>query len=185
MTKLNCSASRSALLFSLALTAAAPAYASDALIGTVDVVKLLNTAPATSEVQRRVEEESAKLRNAAQNQQGMISAERNALESKRGKLSAADLQKKQNDFAQKVASIQQSFAARQDLLKKVFDEASNKTQAGLDQAYKKVAAAHGFAAVLNKNAVLYASEGSDVTDEVLTEFNKAVPKIELNIPKEQ
>jgi outer membrane protein len=143
-------------------------------VGYVDLQKALTTVEAGKNAKDRLETEVSKKRKEFEKEEASLKKEAESFEKKAAILNdkakaqqQAELQKKFMDFQRKMAESQMELQKRErDLTKPIIDE--------IRAIVEAIGKAKKFNLVLEKNegAVLYSEAGTDLTEEVISTFNK-------------
>lgn len=143
-------------------------------VGYVDLQKALTSVEAGKTAKDRLEQDVTKKRKEFEKEEANLKKEAEAFEKKAAILNdkargeqQATLQKKFMDFQRKMAESQMELQKRErDLTKPIIDE--------LRAIVEAIGKAKKFNLIMEKNegAVLYAEAGTELTDEVISTFNK-------------
>jgi outer membrane protein len=143
-------------------------------VGYVDLQKALTTVDAGKTAKSRLEEEVTKKRKEFEKEEAALKKEAEGFEKKAAILNEkakaqqqAELQKKFMDFQRKMGESQMELQKRErDLTKPIIDE--------LRSIVEAIGKTKKFNLIMEKNegAVLYSDAGTDLTEEVITTFNK-------------
>lgn len=167
--------------------AAAPSVASApasgkfpaAIVAVVDIQKILQDSLAA----KNVREQLAAKRDGYQkevtaDEQKLRETEKKLVE-ERSKLAEADFNKKRKEFEDSVRVVQQKVQDRSKALDTSFNTALGKIREQLGQIVANAASARGVTLVLDKGQVVVVESSFDMTQTVLDELNKKLPKVEV------
>lgn len=164
-----------------------PVLAADKLeaptIMVVDVQKILQESQAAKGIQKAVESQrdtyqkeiaalEDKLRNAEQE-----------LRKQQTVLSADALANKRRDFEKQVQDVQRTVQARKRSLDTALNDSMGQVQKAMLEIIAEAARDRGANIVLARHQFVIVDTQLDVTDTVLDQLNKKLPKVAVTIPK--
>lgn len=150
------------------------AVAADTKIAVIDMKQVLSTSTAGKRAEGIIKQKMDSLQASFKNEENDLIAMQKEMEKKGSAWSDSVKKEKATAFQKK----RQELAAKQDEanqeLKKLREQHVNPILKKLEEVVSKVAADSGYAVVLPRNVVLYATESIDISNAVITELNKAM-----------
>lgn len=150
-----------------------------AVIGVLSVPDVLQDATAAREVQAVIQQRQAVLARDAQAARGKIQSEQQAIMAERGKLSDAELEKKEQDLQSEIAATQTKFQERNEAIQASGQEALQKIETMLAAIVRQEAEAHGMNLILHREQVVLNVAAFDITNETTAELNKLLPHVDV------
>lgn len=148
-----------------------------AVIGVLSVPDVLQKSTAAQGVQAEIQKRQAALAKDAQAARAKIQSEQQAIMAERGKLSDAQLEKKEQDLQNEIAATQTKFQERNQAIQNSGQAALQQIEAMLAGIVKQEAQAHGMNLVLHREQAVLNVAAFDITDETVTELNKLLPSV--------
>ncbi|MBU6419501.1 MAG: OmpH family outer membrane protein [Proteobacteria bacterium] len=148
-----------------------------AVIGVLSVPEVLQKSTAAQGVQAEIQKRQAVLAKDAQAARSQIQAEQQAIMAERGKLSDAELEKKEQNLQNEIAATQTKFQERNQAIQNSGQAALQKIEAELAGIVRQEAQAHGMNLVLHREQAVLNVSAFDITDETVTELNKLLPHV--------
>ena len=162
------------LLMVLSLLFHGQAVAADTKIAVIDMKELLSTSTAGKRAEGLIKQKMDSLQASFKNEENDLLSMQKEMETKGSAWSekvkqekAAAYQKKRRDLAIKQEEANQE-------LKKLREQHVSPILKKLEDVVSKVAANGGYAVVLPRNVVLYATDSIDITNAVISELNRAI-----------
>lgn len=150
-----------------------------AVIGVLSVPDVLQHSIAAQGVQDVIQQRQAALAKDAQAARDKIQAEQQAIVAERGKVSDAEIEKKEQALQSQIAATQTSFQERNEAIQASAQAALQKIEATLVGIVKQEAQAHGMNLILHREQVVLNVAGFDITDETTKELNKLLPHVSV------
>lgn len=150
------------------------AYAEVGNIGYVDMRKVLTENKSGQRVKADLEKEVKTRKDALAKEEGKLKALQEAYEKDKLLLSENQRKEKQKDFQRKLEAYQKTAAQAQRELSQKEAEYTKKAVPEIRAIIRELAKEEKLVLVFEKNDVpaLYAADGPDLTDKVLTRYNK-------------
>lgn len=150
-----------------------------AVIGVLSVPEVLQKSTAAQDVQAEIQKRQAVLAKDAQAARGKIQSEQQAIMAQRGKLSDAELEKKEQDLQNEIAATQTKFQERNQAIQNSGQAALQQIEAELAGIVRQEAQAHGMNLVLHREQAVLNVAAFDITDETVKELNKLLPSVKV------
>ena len=148
-----------------------------AVIGVLSVPEVLQKSTAAQGVQAEIQQRQAVLAQDAQAARAKIQSEQQAIMAERGKLSDAELEKKEQNLQNEIAATQTKFQERNQAIQNSGQAALQQIEAMLAGIVKQEAQAHGMNLVLHREQAVLNVSAFDITDETVAELNKLLPHV--------
>jgi Skp family chaperone for outer membrane proteins len=160
----------------VAPTALKPTY-----VAIVDVQRILQASKAAKSARDQLETQRSKF-------QSEISSEESDLREAEKKLIKLREEAKADAYAEEEQKLQKRFLtverhvqSRRKALDQAFTDSMNTVRTGLVDIVSQVAKEKGFSLVVVKQQVIWNADAVDITDEVLTRLDKALPQISVKV----
>lgn len=150
-----------------------------AVIGVLSVPEVLQKSTAAQGVQAEIQKRQAVLAKDAQAARAKIQAEQQSIMAERGKLTDAQLEKKEQDLQNEIAATQTKFQQRNEAIQNSGQKALQQIEAMLAGIVKQEAQAHGMNLVLHREQAVLNVAAFDITDETAKELNKLLPSVKV------
>ncbi|WP_310599130.1 OmpH family outer membrane protein [Desulfobulbus sp.] len=164
----------SGLLITVLVLVNGQALAADTKIAVIDMKQVLSTSTAGKRAEGVIKQKMDSLQASLKNDENDLIAMQKEGEKKGAAWSdsvkrekAAAFQKKRQELAEKQENANQE-------LRKLREQQVNPVIKKLEEVVSKVAADNGYAIVLPRNVVLYATDAVDISNTVITELNKVM-----------
>jgi len=149
-----------------------PGTAKEFKIGYVDVKEVFDecteTQQATLSLKKQIELRQASL----QKEEEEITMLQNELREKEVVLSETEKDKRKKEIEARIAALQREAAAAKEEITAEERDLTNTIVDSIKKVITGIAKADGFGLVLEKNSILYAESGTDLTDKVVEKLNK-------------
>ena len=150
------------------------ALAADTKIAVIDMKQVLSTSTAGKKAENIIKQKMDSLQASFKSDESDLIAMQKEMEKKGSAWSDSVKKEKATAFQKK----RQELAAKQDEanqeLKKLREQHVNPVIKKLEEIVGKIAADSGYAVVLPRNVVLYATDSIDISNTVITELNKVM-----------
>jgi len=150
------------------------ALAADTKIGVIDMKQVLSTSTAGKRAEGIIKQKMDSLQTSFKTDENDLVAMQKEMEKKGSAWSDSVKQEKATAFQKK----RRDLAVKQDEanqeLKKLREQHVNPILKKLEEVVAKVAADGGYAVVLPRNVVLYATDSIDISNTVISELNKVM-----------
>lgn len=153
-----------------------------ASFATVDVQFLLQNSEAAKSARSQIEQLRSSYQLALKGEQDNLTKLNQSIEKERTVLSQGALQEKMQDLRQKAADYQRDAQERQGELNRALSDASVQIERKIVAITETVKKEHGYAAVLNRSALVGAADLPDVTQEVMGQLNSQLPSVTVEVP---
>lgn len=150
-----------------------------AVVGVLSVPDVLQNSLAAQGVQAVIQQRQAALARDAQVARNKIQAEQQAIMAERGKLSDAELEKKEQALQSEIAATQTKFQGRNEAIQASGQEALQKIETMLAAIVRQEAEAHGMNLILHREQVVLNVAAFDITNETTKELNKLLPHVDV------
>jgi Skp family chaperone for outer membrane proteins len=182
------------LAFSLAMLAAAPAYAAEAkasetklpnpVIAIIDVQRILQESLAAKNVQQQLESQRAKFQTEIESEENGLRQAEQDLTKARDQISADAYSEREQQLRQRFLAVERHVQARRKMLDQAFTDSMNAVRASLLDIVDHIAHERGANLVLVKQQALWVDKPLDVTDDVLNRLNAKLPQVAVTMPPE-
>jgi len=156
---------------------ATPVFAVDVKLGYVDMQRALNSSDAGKEAKEQLAARVKKYQDEINGKQEEIKKLKDDLEKQGTLLSDSAKAAKEKDYQQKLKEFQRFTKDAQDELQGKDEEFTRKILEGMEKVIQEFGRKNGYTFLFVKNeAMLFADEKADVTEEVLKNFNASRKK---------
>jgi outer membrane protein len=171
------------------LAHAQAATAQPAIIGMLDVARILHESKAAQSANVALDRQRTIYESQLSQQQNAIQAAGQQLQQQEqsGALGTQDVQKKRLDLQQRFEALKKEAATRRKQLGDMEEVAAGQVLAALRQIVGEIAKTRGMNLVIDKAAVKASAPSfeatNDITQEALLKLNARLPSIKLTAPK--
>ena len=152
--------------------AVTPAFAAEAKLGYIDMQRALNTSEAGKEAKEQLAARVKKYQEEINTKQEEIKKLKDELEKQGMLLSETARAAKEKDYQQRLKEFQRFTKDAQDELQGKDEEYTRKILEGVEKVIQEFGRKNGFTFIFVRNeAMLFADDKADVTDEVLKLLN--------------
>lgn len=151
----------------------------------VNYDRLQTASKASQDVSRQLQAARDKFEKDIAKEQQALQAEEAKLRDAWPKLSAAEREKRQKAFQDKVAAAQRKAQAINKALSEALDEAGSKVREALVPIFSELMTARGANVLLGTNEVLYFDPKLEITSQVLAQLDAKLPSIKVTVPPVQ
>lgn len=158
---------------------AATAQAADApalKLGVADVEKAIKSTSAGQKMTKELQGEFDKKKAEFQKRDGDLRKMFEDLEKKKSLLTEDAQRKKAQELQQEQMKFQKEVADSQTAIQKKERDMLEPIAKKMEETIEKVAKDGGYSAILDRRAVLWAAKSSDLTDDLVKEFEKSAKK---------
>ena len=157
--------------------ASAPAFAADMKLGYIDMQRALNSSEAGKEAKEQLAARVKKYQDEINSKQEDIKKLKDELEKQGMLLSESARGAKEKDYQQRLKEFQRFTKDAQDELQGKDEEFTRKILEGMEKIIQEFGRKNGYTFIFVKNeGMLFADDKSDVTEEVLKNFNASRKK---------
>lgn len=164
-------------LFSASFTHSAHADNHANAIAVVNIQKIIATSAAAKDVKKQIESKRETYQNAINKEEEKLREQDKELAGQRSLLSAEAYKEKVEEFKKKVAAIQQDVQEKRGQMDRAYAKSLSRIQQISVDVITEICKAKGFSLAVPSNGVLFAETELDISDEVLKEVNKRLPKL--------
>lgn len=162
------------LLIMAVVLCQSPVWAADTKIGVIDMKKVLSTSTSGQKAQEIIEQKMKTLQSSFKTEENDLIALQKEIEKKSSAWSDAVKREKATAFQKKRSELGAKQEEANTEMKKLREQHVNPILKKLEEIVEKVAKSEGYALVLPRNVVLYATETVDISDKVTSELNKVM-----------
>lgn len=150
-----------------------------AIVGVLSVPDVMQRSTAAQGVQAEIQKRQAALKGEEEKAQSQFQAERQQILGEQGKISAADFDKKVQDWQNSVVAAQTKLREKNQAIQNAGQAALGQIEAELIGIIRQEAQAHGMNLILHREDVVLNVAAFDLTDETVTELNKLLPSVKV------
>lgn len=150
----------------------------------VDVQRILDESEAAKGVQKQLDSQRVRFQSETEKEENQLRQAEQELGKAHDRLSAEAYSDREQQLRQRFIAVERHVEVRRKLLDQSFTDAMNVVRDHLLTIVQTVAHEKGANLVLVKQQILWADKPLDVTDEVLTRLNKALPQVAVKAPQE-
>jgi outer membrane protein len=156
-----------------------------AVVGIVDVQRILNEASAARDIREQVEEFRTAYLAELTLEEGRLRGEEQELSRQRSVLSADALAGRERAFRTRVAEVQQRAQTISRQLENAFGKAMNEVRQAMLPIFADLTRERGINIIVPKSQILFAVRTLEITDEVLLRLDAALPEVAIAAPEEE
>lgn len=150
-----------------------------ALVGVFGLPEAMRASLAAQQVDKVIGERREKLGLDAQAEEQAIVELQKALANDRAKLSPDQARVREKEVQDRFTASQRLFRNRDRIIQEAAQVAINAIQANLIAVVRQVSESHGINFVMHRQSVALNSPEFDITDQVVAELNKLMPKVDI------
>ena len=159
--------------------------AAETKIGFVETRKVIENSIAHVNILDQVQKKNESFRDAVQKSEADLKKKYNDLETKKNALSQEAIDKKNEEISKEVAELQKKSYSQHSSLEDAYRNATQVVVDKTNEIVKKHAEKNSYNAILEKAAAVYSDSSLEVTEVVLEELNKVLPKVEVKFTEEK
>jgi outer membrane protein len=162
----------------LLLLVAAPAFAAEMKIGYIDLQKAINLSDAGKAAKDQITAKFKKYQGTIESRQNELKKMNEELEKQKMVLSAEAKTEKERDYQQKIKEYQRFAKDAQEELQQEEAQHTRSILEDLFKVVKEIGTKGNYTLILEKteSSVLYADDAINLTDQVITAYNKVYKK---------
>lgn len=160
--------------------ALAPVSAFAAEIVTINIQSILADSSAAKDAKSQIDAKRNQYQNELKKIEEKLRKEDQTLAEQRSLLSPEALEGKKREFAQQVTNAQKEVQEKRERLGEAYNDAVGDIQGAVMKIVADMAKQRGFKVVIPTNNLVYATPDLDITQEVLTQLNKDLPKVSIS-----
>jgi Skp family chaperone for outer membrane proteins len=152
------------------------------VVGVLDTQAILNTSSAGKSLNAQWTAQVKAMNDDMAKKEDGLRAQAQQLEAARSgnpPITAADFATRRKALEQQDVKYQQDFAAKKQALDAKLNKARDNIANAARKAMQDVAKARGLTLILDRSAVPYSPQPWNITDEVMTRLNKALPSVKF------
>jgi Skp family chaperone for outer membrane proteins len=154
-----------------------------AVVGIVDVQRILNEASAARNIREQVEKFRTAYLAELTLEETRLRGEEQELSRQRSILSADALAEKERAFRTRVAEVQQRAQTISRRLENTFGKAMNQVRQAMLPIFADLTRERGINIIVAKSQILFAVRMLEITDEVLLRLDAALPEVAVAVPE--
>ncbi len=152
-------------------------------IGVVDIQKIMAKSLSAKSLQDQLESKKNDFQNEIKKQEEDLQKEDKKLGEQRNVLAKEAFEKKVTEFKQKVAEVQRKVQTRRSEIEHAGNKALAQIQENAVSIIADIAKQKGLSIVVPSSQILYSDSSLNISDEVLSQLDKKLPKVSLVIEK--
>lgn len=164
----------------VATVALSPASALAADIVTINIQSILSESAAAKSAKSQLDSKRNQYQSELKKIEDKLRKEDQTLAEQRSLLAPEALEQKKREFAQQVTAAQKDVQEKREKLGEAYNEAVGDIQDAVMKIVADMAKQRGFKVVIPTNNLVYATPDLDITQEVLAQLNKDLPKATID-----
>ncbi|CAL7959120.1 outer membrane protein [Alphaproteobacteria bacterium] len=168
--------------FGVTVALSAPVNAADFKIGIIDMGKILRDAPAAQDASKQLATQEVLYKDAVGKVQSSLISRLKDLKAQENALSQETREAKQEELKREFENFEKDSRTKHDIFNKASEEAFQVLGNKIAEIAKNKAKSSGYSVILEKNSVFYVDDSAnlDITDGVLVDLNKTVSSIKVD-----
>lgn len=154
--------------------------ASAETIAVINYQQILHDSNAGKSVKEQLDSKQHAFQTEMSKKEEALNKEQEALAQQRAVLSPDAFEKKAKDFRAKTTAAQKDVQAKRAALDNALFTATNEIQKTVLDIVGKISKEKGYSLVLPTSQLLYADPKLDITNDVLTQLNSTLPKVNVS-----
>ena len=152
-------------------------------IAVLDLNGIMRNATSTKEIRTQITNFRATFEQEYKKEQQVLRDANQELARKRSLLSPEAFAEERQKFERQVVSVQRLGQEKRKILEKAQNASMFEVENILNEVVKKVATERGFSLVIRRAQTVVLDSSIDITKEVLTQLNKRLPTIKVELKK--
>ena len=152
-------------------------------IAVVDSQKMVEESKAFKSIKEQVNKKSESFKKEATNKEKELKKKFNELESNKRKLSKEAFEQESEKFSREAENFQKKGYEERMKIEKAYADAMSQVEKTINEIIQRKAKQDNYSLVLFKMSTVYSNENLDITASILTELDKALPKVEVKFSK--
>lgn len=149
----------------------------------IDTNQIVEKCTACVQAKKVIEDEFNRYEKQAGEMQEKFSKKATALENKKNIMATKEYNKKRDELTKEAQILQKKFYEQRVNLDKKFNNVNKILNDNLVDIIKKLSEKKHITVAMDKGMLLYNDESIEITDEVMSEINKKLKSIDLNLPQ--
>lgn len=175
------------VLLAFALTGPSDAAQGQSLpaakVAVVDYQRVLKESDAGKGIHRQIEGYRKTLQARIKQEEDKLRSAEDDLKRQRTVLKADEFERRRREFEEQVIALQRRAQDWMRALEQTYQESMNRLHDPLLPLVQEITHQRGYNIVVDNSKILVVAKGRDLTDEVIAQLNKKVPKIQVPKPK--
>lgn len=168
------------LLAAFAVVSLKPAPAMAQEFATINIQAILRDSAAAKSTKAQIDAKREQYQGELRKIEDKLQKEDQALAEQRSLLSPEALKEKQKEFSAKITEAQKELQEKRLRLDAAYGKALNDIQEAVLEIVEEMAAEKGYQIVMPTSQLLYAVPSLDITQTVLAQLDKDLPKVEID-----
>lgn len=169
------------IILGLTFTTVQKASASEYVV--IDIKKVLEESTAAKGIRQQIKQESEVYQQDITKKEEKIRATSKKLNEQKSLLSQDAFEEQRNKFQGEVVAVQRDVQKKRSVLDNAYGTAMQKVQDIVLSIIKEMSQQRKFNVVMAKSELVYADNTLDITNEVVGELNKRLPKVQIELKK--
>jgi outer membrane protein len=148
-------------------------------VAVVDTRYIMDNSKAGKSVAEQIESKRKTYQNELKEKEASLSNEKKKIVAEQGKGDKAALDAKLADFQKKLQDANKLLNSRQAQLEAASLNGIKQIRDKTVDIVKRIASDKGYSAVINKSAILYNADDTDITKEVMDRLNSDLPSVSI------
>jgi outer membrane protein len=153
--------------------------ANAAVVGILDVEKIVKESVAMRDIQSKVSKKQEEYQKEVTKKQTTLEAEQKKIEGKKNILSKEAFEKEGKEFEKKVEDLKAFVDKKQNSLKKASVDSMSKVNDKIKDIIAAIAKEKELDVIIPAAQALYYKDDLDISSEVLTRLNKKITKVDV------
>ena len=155
------------------------------VVAIIDVQRILAESLAAKNVQQQLEAQRAKFQNEIAGEEKELRQAEQELAGSRQSLTPDVFADREQQLRQRFLAVERQVQSRRKALDQAFSDSMNKVRKSLLDIVAEIAGQKGANLVVVKQQALWSDKQLDITDEVLTSLNKALPTVPIKVEPDE
>lgn len=155
------------------------------IVAIVDVQRLLQASGAAKSVQQQLDSQRSKFQTEVAGEETELRAAEQTLSKLRETAKPEDYAQQEQQLQQRFLTVERHVQSRRKALDQAYTDAMSDVRKGLIEIVSQIAKERGVNLVIVKQQVIWNDHIIDITDEVLTRLDKALPSVQVTVTPEE
>ncbi|MCL2504856.1 MAG: OmpH family outer membrane protein [Alphaproteobacteria bacterium] len=154
------------------------------VVAVIDIQKIMEEALASKEIQKKLDARRSQFQAEITKEENELRKAEKELAAMRDTLAVHEYSKREQQLKQRFSAVESYVRTRRKVLDQSYTIAMDAIRKAVISIIEEVSLQKGINIVIVKQNIIWTNRKLDITSDVLTLFNKKIPKINVNLPLE-
>ena len=154
------------------------------VVAVIDIQKIMEEASASKEIQKKLDARRSQFQAEITKEEDSLRKAEKELAAMRDTLAVQEYSKRESELRQRFSAVESYVRTKRKVLDQSYTIAMDAIRKAVVSIIEEVSLQKGITIVIVKQNIIWTSKEIDITSDVLTLFNKKIPKISVTLPLE-